>query len=97
MSLALLGLSTALPGLSLALPGAPRLVVDCQALCKRLQHNCSPCEECITRVVLMMRIRHHNVKEVRMRWVACNSPSERTRFGQSRQSRPEHPGVSDGN
>jgi len=27
----------------------------------------------------------------------CNSPSEGTRFRQSRQSRPEHPGVSDGN
>jgi len=27
---------------------------------------------------------------------ACNSPSEGNRFGQSRQSRPEHPGVSDG-
>jgi len=25
------------------------------------------------------------------------SQSERTRFRQSRQSRPEHPGVSDGN
>ena len=31
------------------------------------------------------------------RRVACNSPSEGTRFRQSRQSRPEHPGVSDGN
>ena len=87
----------ALPGLSPALPGAPRLVVDRQALCKRLQHNYSPCEECNTRVVLMMRIRHHKVKEVRMQRVACNSPSERTRFRQSRQSRLEHPGVSDGN
>jgi len=29
--------------------------------------------------------------------VACKSPSEGTRFRQSRQSRPEHPGVSDGN
>jgi hypothetical protein len=28
---------------------------------------------------------------------ACNSPSEGTRFRQSRQSRLEHPGVSDGN
>jgi hypothetical protein len=28
---------------------------------------------------------------------ACNSPSEGTRFRQSRQSRPEHLGVSDGN
>jgi len=27
----------------------------------------------------------------------CHSPSEGTRFRQSRQSRPEHPGVSDGN
>ena len=27
---------------------------------------------------------------------ACNSPSEGMRFRQSRQSRPEHPGVSDG-
>ena len=84
--------------------GAPRLVVDRQALCKRLPHNCSPCEECNTTVVLMMRIRHHKVKEVHMQHdpspglrVACNSPSERTRFRQSRQSRPEHPGVSDGN
>jgi len=31
------------------------------------------------------------------RRVACNSPSEGTRFHQSCQSRPEHPGVSDGN
>jgi len=84
--------------------GAPRLVVDRQALCQRLQQNCSPCEECNTRVVLMMRIRPNKVKEVRMerdpspgRRVACNSPSERTRFRQSRQSRPEHPGISDGN
>jgi len=90
--------------MSPALPGAPRLVVDRQAMCKRPQHNRSPCEECNTRVVLMMRIRHHEVKEVRMqrdpspgRWVACISPSEHTRFRQSRQSRPEHPGVSDGN
>jgi len=29
----------------------------CQALCKRLQHNCSPCEECNTCVVLMVHIR----------------------------------------
>jgi len=28
---------------------------------------------------------------------ACNSPSEGMRFRQSRQSRPEHTGVSDGN
>jgi len=28
---------------------------------------------------------------------ACNSPSEGTRFFQRRQSRPEHPGVSDWN
>jgi len=27
----------------------------------------------------------------------CNSPSEGTMFRQSRQSRPEHPGVSDAN
>jgi len=71
---------------------------------KRLQHNCSHCEECNTRVVLMVRIRHQKVKEVGVecdpspgRRVACNSPSEGTRFRQSRQSRPEHPGVSDGN
>ena len=38
----------------------------CQALCKLLQHNCSPCEECNTHVVLMVRIRHHKVKEVHM-------------------------------
>jgi len=31
------------------------------------------------------------------RRAACNSPSEATRFRQSRQGRPEHPGVSDGN
>ena len=31
------------------------------------------------------------------RRAVCNSPSEGTRFRQSRQSRPEHPGVSDGN
>jgi len=97
-------MSPALPGLSPALPGAPRLVLDPQALCKRLQRNCSPCKECNTRVVLMMRIRHDKVKEVGMqrnpspgRRVACTSLSERTRFRQSRQSRPEHPDVSDGN
>jgi len=52
----------------------------------------------------MVRIRHQKVKEVGVqrnlspgRRVACNSPSEGTRFRQSRQSRPEHPGVSDGN
>jgi len=71
---------------------------------KRLQHNCSHCEECNTRVILMVRIRHQKVKEVGVqrnpspgRRVACNSPSEGSRFRQSRQSRPEHPGVSDGN
>jgi len=31
------------------------------------------------------------------RQAACNSPSDGTRFCQSRQSHPEHPGVSDGN
>jgi len=31
------------------------------------------------------------------RRAAYNSPSEGTMFRQSRQSRPEHPGVSDGN
>jgi len=31
------------------------------------------------------------------RRAACNSLLEGTRFRQSRQSRPEHPGVSDGN
>jgi len=31
------------------------------------------------------------------RRVACNSPSEGTRFRQRRQTRPQHPGVSDGN
>ena len=31
----------------------------CQALCKRLLHNCNPCEECNIRVVLMVRIPHH--------------------------------------
>jgi len=74
-----------------------------QALCKVLQHNCSPCEECNTRVVLMMHIHHHKVNEVGMqcdpspgRRVACNSPSEGTRFRQSRQSHPDHPGVSNG-
>ena len=52
--------------MSPALPGAPRLVVNRQALCKRLQQNCSPGEECNTRVIWMIRIRHHKVKEVRM-------------------------------
>ena len=28
----------------------------CQALCERLQHNCSNCEECDTPVVLMVCI-----------------------------------------
>ena len=31
------------------------------------------------------------------RLAASNSPSEGTTLSQSRQSRPEHPGVSDGN
>ena len=31
------------------------------------------------------------------RLAACNSPSEAKRFCESHQSRPEHPGVSDGN
>jgi hypothetical protein len=31
----------------------------CQALCKRLVHNCNPCEECNIHVVLIVRIRHH--------------------------------------
>jgi hypothetical protein len=31
------------------------------------------------------------------RRAACNSLSEGTRFRQSHQSHPEHPGVSDGN
>jgi len=51
----------------------------------------------------MVRKRQHKVKEVRMerdpsagRRVASNALSEGTRFRQSRQSRPEHPGVSDG-
>ena len=90
--------------MSPALPGAPSPVVDHQALCKRLQHNCSPCEECNTRVVLMMRISHRKVNEVRTqrdplpgRRVACNTLSERTRFRQSFQSPLEHLGVSDGN
>jgi hypothetical protein len=30
------------------------------------------------------------------RQAGCNSPSVGTRFRQGRQSRPEHPGVSDG-
>jgi len=74
-----------------------------QALCKRLQHDCSPCKECNSRVVLMMRMLHHEVKEVRMqrdplpgRQVVCNSLLEGVRFRQSRQSRPEGLGVSEG-
>jgi hypothetical protein len=44
----------------------------------------------------------HNISPVNLnrspgRPVACNSPSEGTRFRQSRQSRPEHLAVSDGN
>jgi len=75
----------------------------CQVLSKLLQLNCSPCEECNTRVILMMRICHHTVKEVRMQCdpspggqIGCNFLSEGTSFCQSRQSRPEHPGVSVG-
>ena len=75
-----------------------------QALCKRLQHNCSHREECNTHVVVMVRKRRQKVKEVSVqrdpspgRRVACNSPSQGTRFHQSRQSHAEHPGVSDGN
>jgi len=77
---------------------------DRQGLCDLLQHNCSPCEECNTCVVLMMRIHPRKGKEVHMqrdplpgRLVACNSPSVGTRFRQSSQRRPEHLGVSDGN
>ena len=75
-----------------------------QVLCKPLQHKCSPCEECNTRDLLMLRKRHHKVNEVRMqcdpspgRRVAFNSLSKGRRFRQSRQSRLELPGVSDGN
>jgi len=75
-----------------------------QALCKRLQLNCSHCEECNTRVVLMVRIRHQTLKEVCVqhdpsprRRAACNFPSEGTMVRQSRHSRAEYPGVSDGN
>jgi len=45
----------------------------------------------------MVHIRHHTVKEVCVQRVACDSPSEGTMIRQSRQSRPDHPGVSDGN
>ena len=52
----------------------------------------------------MVRLCHQKVQEVRVRpdslpgrHVAWNSQSEGTRFRQSRQSRPEHLGVSVGN
>ena len=51
----------------------------------------------------MMRMLHPEVKEVRMqrdplpgRQVVCNSLLEGVRFRQSRQSRPEGLGVSEG-
>ena len=30
-----------------------------QALCRQLQHDCTPCEECNTHVILMLHILHH--------------------------------------
>jgi len=70
----------------------------------RKRHHKGKEVRCNTRVLLMVRKRHHKVKEVRMQHdlspggrVACNSLSEGPRFRQSRQSRPEHLGVSDGN
>jgi len=79
-----------------------------QAVFQWPQHNYSPCEECSTRVVLMVGIRPQNswrkAQELRMqpdpspgRREACNMLSEGRRFRHSRQSRPEHPGVSDSN
>jgi hypothetical protein len=44
----------------------------CQALCQRLQDNCSPCEECNTRIVLMVRI-HHHIPGPRLRRYVCNA------------------------
>ena len=98
MSPALPGFSLALPGALRLVVGASRLVAsapsyserrqECPPMVwyspeKRVQHNSSPCEECNTRVILMMRIHHHKVKEVCMqrnpshgRDAACNSPSE---------------------
>jgi hypothetical protein len=32
-----------------------------KALCKQLLHNCNPCEECNIPIILMVRIRHHNL------------------------------------
>jgi len=76
----------------------------CQALCKQLPHNHSHCKECNTCVVLLVRICHQKVQDVSVKrdmWprrrVAWNSASDGTMLRQSCQSRPEHPGVSDGN
>jgi len=60
-----------------------------QALCQWLQQNCSACEECNTRLIVMVCLREHKVKEVGMqcdpspgRRVACNSLSQGGRFNQ---------------
>jgi len=39
------------------------MIQHCQALCQRLEYNCSPCEECNTCVLLMVRKRHHTAME----------------------------------
>jgi len=43
----------------------------CQALCKPLQHNCSPWEECDTPVTLMVRI-HHHIPGIMLRRKVCD-------------------------
>ena len=75
-----------------------------QVLCIRLQHNCGPCEDCNTRVLLMVGIIYHKVNEAPEqhdpspgRREACNYWPEGTRIHQSHQSHPEYPGVSEAN
>jgi len=43
-----------------------------QVLCKRLQHNCSPCDEFNTRVMLMVHI-HHRIPDGKWSRQVCNA------------------------
>jgi len=78
----------------------------CQASYNWLWHSCSPCKEWNTLDVWILLMLPHSgpkVHKVCMQWdlppgrrELWNSQSEGTRFCQSHQSQPEHPGVSDG-
>jgi len=50
----------------------------CEALCKRLQHNCSPSNKCNTGVILIVWIRHHipGPKIWRLVWNVTSHPAD---------------------